>query len=150
MEDDPFFAPISNTNDLKPVVAKNSLKDDKPKSSKSLTPQKSDNSKFKEKDSRKNDRKHREPKEHEKMHSKRDRSPERRESRDDRRDRVERPPPPRHHDHKYTDPRARLPSMLNDIAFPKPLTINPDAPPNSYKIFNQQVPEIPKLAELYD
>ena len=65
---------------------------------------------------------------------------------------IKRPPPPPHHEKKpkHVDPKFRPPSMLNDIAFPKPLKINPNAPPGSFKIFTSTVPQIPKLAELYD
>ena len=65
-------------------------------------------------------------------------------------EKVKRPPPPHEKRPKWVDPKFRPPSMLNDIAFPKHLKINPNAPPGSFKIFSSKVPDIPVHAELYD
>ena len=51
---------------------------------------------------------------------------------------------------RYQDPKARLPSMLNDIEPMKPLKINPNKPPGSFLYFSQILPSIPKPAKLYD
>lgn len=43
---------------------------------------------------------------------------------------------------RYVDPRARLPSMLNDIARPKDIKINIKAPPGSFKFFSASIPDV--------
>ena len=65
---------------------------------------------------------------------------------------IKRPPAPPHHVKrpKWVDPKFRPPSMLNDIAFPKPIKINQNTPPSSFKIFSSNVSERIVHVKLYD
>ena len=162
MDDDPFFSVVSTPNDVKTTIAttvvneknekqnhKNIEKNDKKGKNKGKMQLDSRNHKDNHNNSdskldfsKKSKNSHFLDKSkkhgfHEEIHEKHET--------------IKRPPPPPHFQKKpkYVDPKFRPPSMLNDISFPKPIKINPNAPPGSFKIFSSKIPDVPVHAELY-
>ena len=157
MEDDPFFAAVSTPAEVKPAIAVAPITAAKkvPREKNGKEFGKSKERKF-EKD-KKDDHRRSErgrPENDRKMHDRErnSRSDFRRREEREERSEIRRPPPPPHHEKRprWVDPKFRPPSMLNDVAFPKQIKINPNAPPGSFKIFSSKVPERIVHAELYD
>ena len=162
MDDDPFFSVVSAPSDVKTTIAKTVVSEKTEKTSNKNR----DKSDKKGKLNGKMHGKERNSKEHRKTDSKFEKSKNSRifdksdnkpkkhvfhEEIHEKYKEIKRPPHPPHYEKKpkYVDPRFRPPSMLNDIAFPKPIKINPNAPPGSFKIFSSKVPDVPVHAELY-
>lgn len=159
MEDDPFFAAVSTPAEVKPAIASAPIT-----AAKKVVSENSgkDFGKLKERKFEKNGKEGnrrqdhtkngRERKTHEREKDERRHSDMKRRKDHEEQREIRRPQPPPHHEKRphWVDPKFRPPSMLNDVAFPKQIKINPNTPPGSFKIFSSNIPEHIVHAELYD